>query len=239
MKTGRGWSSGFGLQNSGASQTRWNVSTSFGGDEFGGWNVGLDGSLSLVPGPRWQVSFGPSFSRQVDSRQYVTTRAGGREVTDGSRYIFAFIDRSTLSMNARVNFTLKPDMNLDFFAQPFASSGRYFDFGELLEPRSKYLRRYGMDGTTIERAADGSWAVEDGTDAFTLSNRDFSLRSFRSTTVLRWEWRPGSTLYLVWQQSRAARESVAERAGLGDMFGSLTESGDNFFAVKVSYWLGR
>ncbi|MEX1256670.1 MAG: DUF5916 domain-containing protein [Gemmatimonadota bacterium] len=239
METPREWRASLRLQNSGSAETRWSISTGFGGDEFGGWSASADGQLSLLPGDRWQVTVSPSFSRQVTSRQYFTALDGGPEITYGERYIFAFIDRTTLSMQTRVNFTLKPDVNLDIYAQPFASSGRYRDFGELLAPRSRYLRTYGeAEGTTIERTESGSWAVTDGADSFVLSNRDFNLRSFRSTAVLRWEWRPGSTLYLVWQQDRSRRLTSDVRAGVGDVFGSLGESGDNFFAVKVSYWLG-
>ena len=62
------------------------------------------------------------------------------------------------------------------------------------------------------------------------------MRSFRSNLVLRWEWRPGSTLYLVWQQDREAEEMTRDRVSAGDMFGSLSARGDNFFAVKASFW---
>jgi len=168
----------------------------------------------------------------------VTELSGGSPATYGSRYIFGFIDRTTLAVEVRVNFTLKPDLNLDLYAQPFAASGRYYDLGELPEPRSRNLRTYGTDGTTLERRPDGDYEVTDGADTFVLTNRDFNVRSFRSTSVLRWEWRPGSTLYIVWQQDRSGLREIGARAGPGDLFRSLTASGDNFFAVKVSYWLG-
>ena len=56
--------------------------------------------------------------------------------------------------------------------------------------------------------------------------------------VLRWEWRPGSTLYLVWQQDRSANESIGNRVGIDDPFRALGATGSNFFAIKASYWLG-
>ena len=65
------------------------------------------------------------------------------------------------------------------------------------------------------------------------------MRSFRSNVVLRWEWRPGSTLYVVWQQNRESRVSEGEHVGLGDLFDSLTASGDNIFAVKTTLWTSR
>ena len=63
--------------------------------------------------------------------------------------------------------------------------------------------------------------MTDGAAAFTLPNRDFDVRSFRSNAVLRWEWRPGSTLFVVWQQNRAREVPEWRRLGPGDLFGSL------------------
>ena len=92
---------------------------------------------------------------------------------------------------------------------------------------------------SLEVQPDGSRTIVDGTTSFVLPSRDFNIKSFRSTSVLRWEWRPGSTLYLVWQQDRSADEAPQDRASLGDMFGSLGAVGNNYFAIKASYWIGR
>ena len=117
--------------------------------------------------------------------------------------MFGRVDRSTYSTQLRANYTFKPDMTLDLYAEPFAASGRYDNIGELSAARSRLLRLYGTGGTTLTPLADGSLRVTDGDAAFVLPNRDFNVLSFRSNLVLRWEWRPGSTLYLVWQQDRA------------------------------------
>ena len=65
---------------------------------------------------------------------------------------------------------------------------------------------------------------------------DFNVRSFRSNVVVRWEWRPGSTFYLVWQQDRSGNRPIG-RAGLADVLDGFGATGDNFLAVKASYWL--
>ena len=67
--------------------------------------------------------------------------------TYNNRYIFAYIDRSTVSTEFRMGLTLKPDMNLDVYAEPFAASGRYYDYGELLAPGSRERITYGTAGT--------------------------------------------------------------------------------------------
>ena len=179
----------------------------------------------------------PFYEQLVEPQQYVATIAGGRADTFGSRYVFSFIDRSTISTAYRLGFTLRPDMNLDVYAEPFASSGRYYDFGELLTASGRDRLRYGTGATTIAVAPDGSRVVTADDAAFTLNARDFNVRSFRSNVVLRWEWRPGSTLYAVWQEDRSASELLDTRVGVGDVFRSLTAPGSHFLVVKTSFWL--
>ena len=238
MQSPFGWTSNFTVRNAGTSETRVSLGARFADDEVGGWSAEVDGAISFLPDPRLQISLNPSFSREVDARQYFTALGGGRPETYGGRYIFARIDRSTLALQTRLNFTLRPDVNFDLYAQPFASSGRYDEFGELEAAGSRFLRLYGTDGTDILVLPDNRRQVFDGPDQFVLANRDFNVRSFRSTSVLRWEWRPGSTLYLVWQQDRADRDPVGRTADLEDLVGSFGAVGNNYFAIKASYWLG-
>jgi hypothetical protein len=209
-----GWSTTVTLKNRAAARTVWTATGTATRDELGGWLNSLTGSVSLRAGTRWQLSLAPSWVRQTDSRQYVATLGGGRPETYGRRYVFSFIDRSTLSTQLRVGYTLKPDLNIDLYAEPFAASGRYYDFGELPASRARDLVP----------------------TAFTAGDLDFDVRSFRSNLVLRWEWRPGSTVHLVWQQDRRALEPLAGSAGLGDMLGSLRATGSNYFVAKISFW---
>lgn len=233
----RSWNADVTLANSNSSETHWSMQATFTGSEDGDHTHLFNGRLSLRPAPAWQLSLDPIYRREVSTRQYVTQLSGGRAETFGGRYIFGTIDRSTVSTQIRLNYTFRPDLNLDLYAEPFAASGRYDRFGELLAPGSRFRRIYGEGGTTMERGPDGTVTVQDGAARFTIDNRDFNVLSFRSNLVLRWEWRPGSTLYLVWQQNRSSTEATRERAGLGDLFGSISAPGDNFFAVKASFWI--
>ena len=157
----------------------------------------------------------------------------------GRRYVFGLPDNTQFSARFRVSYTFKPDMTLDIYAEPFAASGRYERFGETRVPRDSRLRIYGTDGTTIERLDDGRSLVTDGDDSFVLRNYEFNVRSFRSNVVLRWEWRPGSTLFVVWQQNRQDRTSMGRHVGFGDLFESLSVPGDNIFAVKTTLWVSK
>jgi hypothetical protein len=231
-----GWTTIATLKNRAAARTVWTGTGTITTDELGGGTRSIVGSVSLRPGKRWQVSLAPTYLRQDDYRQYVATLGGGVPDTFGQRYVFGFIERSTLSAQLRVGFTLKPDVNIDLYAEPFAASGRYDDFGELPASRAQDLRVYGTEGTTISRRADQGWAVTDGLSSFALPNRDFNVRSFRSSLVARWEWKPGSTLHLVWQQNRRESDALAQRAGVSDLFSSLRATGSNYFVVKLSFW---
>ncbi|MBT6376464.1 MAG: carbohydrate binding family 9 domain-containing protein [Gemmatimonadales bacterium] len=238
MGTPFGWTSSLNLGNRASSQTRWTLKLDYGRDDLGRRTEGVNGRVSMVPSPRWQVSLSPSYDHEINPRQYVSVRGGGGPATYGSRYLFAFTDRTTFAMETRLSFTLKPDVNLELYAQPFAASGRYYNFGELEAAGSRFLRTYGTDGTTISAPGTGARTVVDGADSFVIPNRDFNVKSFRSTMVLQWEWRPGSTLYLVWQQDRSDTEAIGNRVGLDDPFRALSATGSNYFAIKASYWLG-
>jgi hypothetical protein len=142
-----------------------------------------------------------------------------------------------MSMEFRLGLTLKPDVNLDVYAEPFAASGHYYDYGELLEPGSRERLQYGTSGSILTMNPDGSQTVAIGGSTFNLRNRDFNTLSFRSNVVLRWEWRTGSTFYVVWQQDRAGTEVLGTRVGVSDAFRSLTAPGSNIFLIKTSFWI--
>jgi hypothetical protein len=192
----------------------------------------------MRPTGQWTFSAAPQYARLVEPRQYLTTRAGGSALTYGQRYIFSFIDRSTLSAQFRLSYLVKPDLTVELYAEPFAASGRFSGFGELPAPRSRALRAYGAaPGTSLSRGPDGAVHVTDGAESFTLPDPDFNIISFRSNLVLRWEWNPGSTMFLVWQQNRAGSRAGGNLVGPGRLWDSFTATGDNFLALKIAYWL--
>ena len=237
MGRGPGWTTVINVGNRTIAETRWTAALTSSRNDDGLASDRVSGSLSVRPGPRWQLTAEPYYDRTTEPQQFVSTLAGGRPETYDSRYVFAFIDRTTMATAFRLGLTIRPDMNIDVYAEPFAASGRYYDYGELLAPRSRERLRYGTEGTSLVVNDDGSQTVTADGASFTLRNRDFNTLSFRSNLVLRWEWRPGSTLYLVWQQSRAGSEILGDHIGPRDMFRSLTAPGTNFFVIKTSFWL--
>jgi hypothetical protein len=238
MGTPRTWFGLVGIGNPTSSRFRLTLQGDLSGDELGYRMARGYLSTSFIPGPRWRMSVTPNYRVERGGRQYVAARPGGPEATFGTRYVFAEIDRNTLSTQLRLNYLFTPELSLEMYAEPFVASGRYHGFGELPAARAMRLRRYGTDGTSIEQEGEqGPYRVTDGEDELTLPYRDFNVRSFRSNAVLRWEWRPGSTLFLVWQQDRYGLERTGAPLGFADLPDVFAARGDNTLALKLSYWI--
>jgi hypothetical protein len=237
MGTGQAWVTWLAFGSNPAASSRVRGSAFYGESELGEETLELTGGVSFRPSPRWQLAVDPTWFDSTQPRQFVTARDGGPAATHGRRYVFSFVDRHEISLRLRLNYALTPDLSFELYGEPFAASGRFYRFGELPRAGARDLRFYGTDGTTAEQLADGSLVVTDGAETFILGNRDFDLRSFRSNVVLRWEWRPGSTLFVVWQQDRFAaltRRQEVRPDALGEVF---DPSADQRFVVKLSYWV--
>lgn len=173
----------------------------------------------LAPQVKWRpMSFlsltgGFVFDRSDDDAQWVeNVEAGGR-----THYVFGGIRQTTVGVTARVNYTVTPALTVQLYAQPFVSAGAYSDFKEVVKPRA---------ATYADQFAPYAYG----------GAPDFNYRSFRMTNVLRWEYKPGSALYVVWQQMREDSAETGRfryRQDLHDLFGLPAT---NVFLVKFSYW---
>lgn len=238
MKAPGSWWLGLGVFSNFNRPTRYGFQTLGRRDELGGWEFRVDPTLTVQPTDRLGLSFEPHWIRTRESRQFLDSFDGGPEATFGRRHVFGFVDRSQLSAQLRASYAFSPDLNLEFYAEPFAASGRYFGIGELAAPRSNDLLVYGKEGTDLARDPDtGDYSVALGGDTFEIENPDFDILSFRSNLVMRWEWRPGSTLFLVWQQNRSAEAERGRLVGPGELLDAFDADGVNVLAVKFTYWL--
>lgn len=201
-------------------------------DEFGGWDFGVRPSIRVRTGGRWEFEVEPRYSLQTNTQQYITTLSNGPQDTYGQRYVFSNIDRSTLSLQTRVNYAFNPDLTLELYAEPFVATGNYYNPGELEAPGSYNVDRYDVTG----RNAEGDYIINRSGTQFTVPDRDFLVKSFRSSIVLRYQWKPGSTFFLVWQQNRFSEEERNRFVQPGDLVNALGETGDNIFSVKFTYW---
>ncbi|MCY1082046.1 DUF5916 domain-containing protein [Archangium lansingense] len=232
MQTGQGVDGEVILENSFNDTTRWNVSGGAWAYELGTRGGFVSASLTLQPHRRLRLGLEPSASLYTEGVQYVDTLAGGRAETFGKRYVFGAVQRREVALRLRANLFLSPDLSIEAYAEPFASSGSFSGFGELERAGGLTLRRY----DSSSRLADGGLELVDGGTTLRLDDPDFNLRSFRSNVVLRWEWRPGSTLFLVWQQDRSMRSAQGNPLSPRFLGDSLTSPGGHTFALKLSWW---
>ncbi len=221
------------------------VSGSYGANLQGGWASSVDTSVTVRPSPSLSLSVGPVFSRGNTIAQYVRSVADDTATaTYGGRYVFANLDQTEIAMSTRVNWTLSPRMSLQVYAQPLLSVGDYTGYKELAQPRTFDFSRYGTDVGTISNSPEnGIYTVDpDGSGparSFAFSDPSFNFRSIRLNTVFRWEWRLGSTLYVVWTQQREDYETEGRLLLGHDLRSMFRAPGDNVFMVKMTYWLSR
>lgn len=221
----------------------WSVQGSYESARDGSWSGTGGVSLKVKPSPTLSVEVGPTFTRQLASVQYV------RSVTDpaatatyGRRYVFGELDQTELAMETRVNVILSPRASLQVYLQPLFSVGRYAGFKEAAKPGTRQYTRYGIDAGSIAfDAVAGVYAVNPGGSGtpFVIPNPDFNYTSLRVNAIYRWEFRPGSTLYVVWTQQREGDDTQGRFAFNQDISRMMRAPSDNVFMVKMSYWFSR
>jgi hypothetical protein len=208
----------------------------------GGRRMGFSPSLTVRPSNNAEFSLGPSISWNRNPIQYVGRRtANGRD-----HWVLGTVDQTTVAMTARVNFTVSPTLSLQVYAQPFVTAGAYEAFKLVRDARADRFddRVTVLSGSMIRTAPDGEgrrhWVDADGngTEDFSFRDPGFNFRQLRSNAVLRWEYRPGSALFLVWSQGRTDFEEDRP-FDLGSDIGALrSAAGTNVLLLKVSYWFG-
>jgi hypothetical protein len=189
------------------------------GDGGRSWSMNLSPSIDVRVASQWTASVGVSLTRNLDNTQWYGNFTDSAATT---HYTFAHLDQRTVSLQWRVNFTASPNLTLQIYAEPFVSKGRYTSVRELASPRAAaYGDRYQAYGDTAVTNAPGG----------------FNFKQFRSNAVLRWEYQPGSTIFLVWTQGRQDSESAyGTRTLRGDFRRLFDLHPDNTFLIKVSHW---
>ena len=173
---------------------------------------------------RLQASVGANISHDTNDTQWFDNIVDEDGTT---HYTFAKLDQRTVSMNLRVNYTARPNLTFELYGEPFASDGTYADFRELsaTPDADSYDARY----------ADYA--------PMTGERRGFNVQQLRTNAVMRYEYRPGSTLFLVWAHGRQAERfgqvSPDGRTWHEDYRDLLDLHPDNTFLVKVAYWINR
>ena len=219
----------------------------------GGYQVELSLGTQLRPSSNLEIELTPRFTRELDPAQFVEASDDLDFVpTFGPRYLFADLRRREFSLETRLDVAFNPQLTLQLFAQPLISSGDYLTYKALERAESFDFDRleegYPVTGADETSCAGGRTCLldddrlvdfdGDGTTDLIFDDRDFNIRSLRMNAVLRWEYRPGSTLFLVWQQNRFSSADTSAFDLGDDLDGLWSIHPENIFIVKVNYWLG-
>ena len=206
----------------------------------GGYNWSLGGGVTWKPSRNFSLSVSPSYTWRYSEGQWITQVKDPLKASSyGVRYILSDIIQKTLPIEIRLNWTFTPRLSLQSFLQPYIATGDYSLFKELRAAMTFDFDVFGEGASTLD-FRDGIYTADpDGPDGparpFSFRDPDFSLKSLRGTVVLRWEYRPGSMLYLVWTQRRADTSHPGDFAFGRDLADLFRAPGDNIFLVKFSY----
>lgn len=221
-------------------------------DVTGEFDIVLGFSAAWQPKTNLRLTFAPEVVLQMDNDQYITARTDPwATATYGTRYIFSDIDQTLFGAAIRANWTFSPRLSLETFLRPYFVTGDYYNFKQFTTPREFEFDLFEQVGVLPDdqQGRIGSIRYEEGMyrldpDAsgpapeIAFQNPDFSFASLQGNAIVRWEYRPGSTFYFVWQHQKSDYLNQVETSLFDRSSDLLNVQPTNIFMVKVSYWLG-
>ena len=223
---------------------RYQLGTEFQSSEDNSYSLHISPGLEINLGTRLYMDLTPNFG--IESRPYQYVEAFDDETATemfNTRHIVAQMDRKTISADLRFDYTITPNLSIQAYVQPYISVGTYSHFKEFSKPKSYQFVEYGKtENFEIETDPEGNYNLYpngfDGNIHY-LYNPDFSYKSLVGSAVLRWEFRPGSTLYFVWTRTGSNDSNPGVFNFNNDIRDMFNSDVDNVFALKISYWIGK
>lgn len=199
-------------------------------------NTSYWGGCTFRPSNAMKLSMYPNYGHNIDKLQYVT-----QVETEGStRYIFAKINQKTIGISLRLSYTLTPNLSIQFYGMPFISAAKYSSMKRITDPRADQFTERFHTFTSEEikvNSEDENYSIDedgDGETDYTIDFPDFNFRQFQSNLVIRWEYQPGSTLFLVWSQGRTGCITDGNFAYYNDMRDLFSIYPHNVFFLKFN-----
>jgi hypothetical protein len=214
---------------------------------FGGFNSWKDEGNARFHNVRFWMSFRPHNAMSIrinpflsinkEDLQYIETI----ERDTDNRYLFGRLDQKTLGITFRLNYSVTPNLSIQYYGQPFVSAGKYSQLKRITSPRAdRYQDRFHTFADEIKYDAGAeAFLIDEDLDEktdYSLGNPDFNFRQFRSNLVIRWEYSPGSTLFLVWSQERTGFVENGDFSFRNDLKDLFEVFPDNVFLVKLNRW---
>lgn len=239
LKSPGAWNNWYNL----STDSRKNVQLGFGGfnswsDEGGSRTNNFRFSVRLRPKDAVQLRINPFYTFRKRDLQYLATQNFNGE----DRFLFGRIAQKTLGITIRLDYSITSNLSIQYYGQPFISAGQYSQLKRITDSRANaYADRFQVfaDDEVQFNADDGLFEFDedgDGSTDYSIDNPDFNFRQFRSNLVVRWEYHPGSTLFLVWTQERNGFENDSHFSFSKDLGNLFRDDATNVFLVKVSRW---
>jgi len=213
------------------------IGSQFWGDHHNSRQQNYTVSVSYQPSNALNLALSPSYTLSSQNLQYIQAIPFDAD----KRYIMGRIHQETLAVTLRLNFSLTPDLSVQFYGQPFVSAGDYTQFKRITQPRADaYGDRFHTftDDELTYLPESNLYAVDEtgnGQTDYVFGNPNFKFMEFRSNLVMRWEYFPGSALYLVWSQGRSGFGYSGDFTYQEDIQQLFDLPPHNVFLIKFSY----
>jgi hypothetical protein len=215
----------------------------FNRNDAGGWSRGLNVNVRYRPAASLEISVGPGFDRNHNLSQYVDRFVDPIAAdTYGSRYVFSTLDQKEFSLQTRVNYVMSPKMSLQVYMQPLVSVGHYTGFKQFARPRTfDFIPLDSAPGSLTYDPVNRRYTAvpADGGATFTFADPDFNFKSLRLNAIYRWEWRPGSAIYVVWTEQRQDDAWPGQFALGRDLGSTFSAPANDVLMFKLAYWFQR
>jgi hypothetical protein len=191
----------------------------------------LELSITWLPVKRLKISGLGELSRRRYHQQYVSALPGN----SSTEYIVGHINHHTTSFTFRTELYLTPELSIQYYGSPYYSVGKYGDFKRVQQSQSPDINTRLESLDPLYDPVGNSYSFDWNGETFRFNNPDFSFMQFRSNLVFRWEYKLGSTLYVVWSHDRSGYESTYNPIGdiAGELFGIR---GNNVIMLKLNFW---
>jgi len=204
-------------------------------------NIYTEIDITYKPSNFIVFTISPSFNKSYSELQYVEQA----DFNGNPRYIFGSIDQKTISTSFRVNLNLSPNLTIQYWGQPFVATGKYYDYKYITSPlAARYSDRFQTYSDTQVSYDGDKYNIDENNDGktdYTFGKNDFNVKQFLSNLVVRWEYSPGSTVFLVWSQTRSYFTDSGQMDffnNVGDLFNKSKDVPHNVFLIKFSYRFG-
>lgn len=185
-----------------------------------------------------EISSNINYEVRRTDLQYISEYQNGEEDT----YLMGMLDRKTLGLTFRINYAISPDFTIQYYANPYISTGKYDRYKRILHPDSEdYAILYHIfDNSQLSyNENENTFSIDENTDGiseYTFDNPDFNFHQFRSNLVARWEYKPGSTVFFVWSHGRSEYEQTSDYS-INNGYSRLVDiNSQNVFLIKLNYW---